>query len=882
MRFMSSRLAALAAVCLSSTGVMAAGTTMIASSATSPVISQADQIIVQNGFTPVGQPMQKGSVIGSLARLGNQAFIVTIDAQTGQFLDAKPTAMALPAMAPVPMSVAAPVAVVHVTAAPVARVRPHRLPARYMPTYRGRRGNPAQAVASSRPHRPVLRRLPNVSLASLPRPSGFNRVLGPVYNGPGVGYFVIDPTLGPVALDPSLFGAALAISQGLLDPSVIGPGYSANSGYQLGYRDGLNDATIGSLQQPLFVDPTQGPVFVNPATGQPVVYGPSTTPGMPPQALPYVDPAQQQAFSDFANTIVNSATPTVTPAAADAAAQRLNVIPGLGTGQPLTDQQLGDVAIAIGEATPPGGFTAEQKQNLQTIADHLTPDAGTAGPAQTQTLQQDIGTALGSDTPAVSAADQQAAQERVAANPAIGSGHPIGGQQLDDIATAMGVPTPPGGFSTEQRQNLEQIASSLTPADPQTLQNTAVDQAVEADPDKVYAKVLSDLGMKDPSALDPNAVAAVAASQPGAVDPVALNDVVEANPQDVQPDVLRQAAMDNPGSITPQTLSDVAQTDPSFNPSGITPAADDVQQQVEANLNAAAQTIGQPAEQQPFMTFDSTGTTGAPPASDATQATDGNASPANRQPFMTFDSANPAAASAAAPATESTQPADANAATNGSDSTFNAQDFSQPGAADTTTPAPTPTAPGDAAAGQVNGDSTFSAGDFNQPATADANAPATTETTTPAAAPAPDNAADGTDQTFSAQDFNTPSATSPDTTAGDQTTTDSNAPTTDATAPADAASSSDAAPMDTAPAADAPAPADTGRPHRNQNDNVVPDTGNNDQTMDNGDGSDMQQDSPSDNSQMDNGANDNTQMDNSNDNSGDSGNGEDSGDGGDN
>ncbi len=510
MRMKSSRLAVFLPFCLSSTAAIAAGAPMAppmaAPMAPGSVMAQTTAIITQNGFQPVGQPMQKGSVIGSLARLGNKAFIVTINAQTGQFLDARPTSMALPAMV-VPVSAPAPQA---------PRMLPRRPPRRYVPSFvAARRGHLTQAVAALQPRRPVRRRLSNVSLASLPRPSGFNRVLGPVYNSPGTGYFTIDPTLGPIALDPALFAAAVAVSQGLLDPSVLGPGYSPNSGYQLGYRDGLNDATIGSLQQPLFVDPTQGPVFVNPATGQPVVYAPSTTPGMPPQAVPYVDPGQQQAFSDFANSIVNSATPTVTPDAANAAAQRLNSVPGLGTGQPLTDQQLGDVAIAIGESTPPGGFTPEQKQNLQTIADHLTPDAPNTTPAQTQTLQQDIGNALGSGAPAVSAADQQAAQERVVANSAIGSGHPIGGQDLTDIATAMGVPTPPGGFSPEERQNLQEIASHLTPADPQTLQNTAVNDAITASPDAVNTPALNNLAQKDPSALDPNAVAAVAVDQPG-------------------------------------------------------------------------------------------------------------------------------------------------------------------------------------------------------------------------------------------------------------------------------------------------------------------------------------------------------------------------------
>lgn len=76
-------------------------------SGTMVTLQQADAIIMQMGFTPVGQPLLKGTTIGSLARLGNNPFIVTVDATTGKFLDAKPTDMPLPpsivsAPAPVP------------------------------------------------------------------------------------------------------------------------------------------------------------------------------------------------------------------------------------------------------------------------------------------------------------------------------------------------------------------------------------------------------------------------------------------------------------------------------------------------------------------------------------------------------------------------------------------------------------------------------------------------------------------------------------------------------------------------------------------------------------------------------------------------------------
>jgi hypothetical protein len=59
-------------------------------------LDQAAAIITQMGFTPVGTPVLKGTMIGSLARLGNNAFIVTVDAMTGKFIDAKPTDMPLP------------------------------------------------------------------------------------------------------------------------------------------------------------------------------------------------------------------------------------------------------------------------------------------------------------------------------------------------------------------------------------------------------------------------------------------------------------------------------------------------------------------------------------------------------------------------------------------------------------------------------------------------------------------------------------------------------------------------------------------------------------------------------------------------------------------
>ena len=110
------RFAFAALLCLTSGGVYAADAAApgapAAPAASAPAISlaQADTIIMQNGFTPVGQPKQKGNIIGSLARLGDKAFIVTVDAQTGQFLDAKPTTVALPVIAATPAATAAPAA----------------------------------------------------------------------------------------------------------------------------------------------------------------------------------------------------------------------------------------------------------------------------------------------------------------------------------------------------------------------------------------------------------------------------------------------------------------------------------------------------------------------------------------------------------------------------------------------------------------------------------------------------------------------------------------------------------------------------------------------------------------------------------------------------
>ncbi|HTJ59389.1 MAG TPA: hypothetical protein VL418_17785 [Devosiaceae bacterium] len=104
------RLALLTAFCFTATAADAAGTAAPTAAATvAPVpaatagtmitMAQADAIIMQSGFTPLGQPKQKGNIIGSLARIGNNAFIVTVDAMTGKFLDAKLTNIPLPPLA---------------------------------------------------------------------------------------------------------------------------------------------------------------------------------------------------------------------------------------------------------------------------------------------------------------------------------------------------------------------------------------------------------------------------------------------------------------------------------------------------------------------------------------------------------------------------------------------------------------------------------------------------------------------------------------------------------------------------------------------------------------------------------------------------------------
>ena len=104
-----SRLTLVAILCLAATAAHAAGaaatgspnggaTSATAAGATAGPLTpaQVDAVIKQNGFTPLGQPKQKGNIFGSLAVLGNNTFVVTVDAQTGQFLDAKPTSLALP------------------------------------------------------------------------------------------------------------------------------------------------------------------------------------------------------------------------------------------------------------------------------------------------------------------------------------------------------------------------------------------------------------------------------------------------------------------------------------------------------------------------------------------------------------------------------------------------------------------------------------------------------------------------------------------------------------------------------------------------------------------------------------------------------------------
>ena len=808
MRMLTSPLALLAAICLSSTAASAAGPAAPAPMASNAMLAQADAIIMQSGFMPVGQPQLKGNVIGSLARLGNKAFIVTLDARSGVLLDAKPTNAVLPPMvmsvAP-PMAAAAPVpprAAAPQRAVPRPQIAAARPARRFLPSYTaGHRGGVALVISSGQPRRPVRRRLANISLAALPKPSGFNRVLGPVYRSPTDGYFVVDPTFGAVALDPALFNAAVAVGQGLLDPAVLGPAYSPTSGYTLGFQAGLNTAALNSLQQPMFFDPTQGPVFQDPNTGRPVVYGPSDTPGAAPVAMPYVDPVQQQQFSQFAQSIVNSATPQVTDAAAQAAAQRLSAVPGLGTGQPLTDQQLGDIATAIGETPPPGGFSAQQKQDLQTIADHLTPGSPTVDPQQLPQVEQAMGNALGGAQPTLSEADQLAAQQKLVADPGVGSGHPLNADQLATLANAMGEPTPPGGFSAEQRQTLQEIASHITPAaaDPQTLQNTAINQGIAADPADVNAAALSALAAEDPSALDPNAVAAVAAAKPGSVDPVALNAVTQADPQDASPDVLRQAAMANPGAVTPTTLDDVGQANPGFDTSGIAPADDTLQPQVDSRLQQAD-------TQQPFMTFDSQ-------QPDATQE-DTTQPDTGPNVGQQLDAAQQAIAPDTAQQPDmGQQPAPA---ANAGDQGFSPSDFNPPGApGQDATAQPVPDANG--------GDQGFDASEFNVPAApADTNQPADMGTQ------------DNTQPDMGAQDAAQPDATQQDATQQDNQ------------------------PVDNAPARLAPQmdlPPDQG-PQDNNFDNQPADNGQIDQgPQDNG-------------SNFDSGGQDNSQMDNGQDNGG--------------
>ena len=111
-----------AALCLAPSGafadnVPAPAAAMSAAAAPALTTAQIDAIIMQAGFTPVGDPKQKGTMIGSLARLGNNAFIVTIDATTGKFVDAKPADIALPPLAP-PPAAAPPMAPPAMAAAP--------------------------------------------------------------------------------------------------------------------------------------------------------------------------------------------------------------------------------------------------------------------------------------------------------------------------------------------------------------------------------------------------------------------------------------------------------------------------------------------------------------------------------------------------------------------------------------------------------------------------------------------------------------------------------------------------------------------------------------------------------------------------------------------
>lgn len=92
--------------------------------------AQVDAVIMQNGFTPLGLPKLKGTMFGSLARIGNTAFIVTVDGMTGQFLDAKPTNVTLPPLAvtTTPAMTAAPAAAA-ATVQPVPTAVPAMAPA---------------------------------------------------------------------------------------------------------------------------------------------------------------------------------------------------------------------------------------------------------------------------------------------------------------------------------------------------------------------------------------------------------------------------------------------------------------------------------------------------------------------------------------------------------------------------------------------------------------------------------------------------------------------------------------------------------------------------------------------------------------------------------
>lgn len=121
------RRALLTALCLAPFPAFADGTPAPAAAPpatpTALTTAQIDAIITQTGFMPVGEPKQKGTMIGSLARLGNNAFIVTIDAASGKFVDAKPADVPLPPLA------AAPMAAPPMAAPPTAAAAPARAPA---------------------------------------------------------------------------------------------------------------------------------------------------------------------------------------------------------------------------------------------------------------------------------------------------------------------------------------------------------------------------------------------------------------------------------------------------------------------------------------------------------------------------------------------------------------------------------------------------------------------------------------------------------------------------------------------------------------------------------------------------------------------------------